>query len=122
MANERSGDLDPEDLMKRVREDASKLLEQLSPPVKAYLSGSKTSLELLAVYVALLGSIRTVTDSLKVLSEGEENMLKIIHSGLLTVRANIDDMIKELKEEYPVVMNDTNILEFKSGGKNDTQN
>ena len=122
MANERSGDLDPEDLMKRVHEDASKLLEQLSPPVKAYLSGSKTSLELLAVYVALLGSIRTVTDSLKVLSEGEENMLKIIHSGLLTVRANIDDMIKELKEEYPVVMEDTNIQEFKSGGKNDTQN
>ena len=122
MANERIVDLDPEDLMKRVHEDASKLLEQLSPPVKAYLSGSKTSLELLAVYVALLGSIRTVTDSLKVLSGGEKKMLMIIHSGLLTVRANIDDMIKELKEEYPVVMNDTNILEFKSGGKNDTQN
>ena len=112
MKEQRIKDMAKDKVMKIVREEADKFLSQILPLIKKRLKKANTSLELLSIYVALLGAIRSVSDTLMMTDESDLNLKKIVHSGLLTLEMNITDMIRDLKKDSPEVMEDTDFQEI----------
>ncbi len=117
MLGKRIKDLNEDMVVKEVKTKASTLLAKLVPLLKDKLHGPADSLDVLSVYVALTSAMTSVTETLE--KQGDTNLCKMLYSGLLTSKANLEVAMSKLAEMHPEILENADFRELKQGEKND---